>query len=161
MGDGIILGLSPDGIAQAILALATMGVLIATIRHNHSRSQNETVVEFNRRYEKLWEYIHDKSSQKEHEFDTENLIRRYWSLQLDQYQAWCRGFVPDEQYRYWLKAREADFSAQTKIGDQPYSESARIAQQSIKASHFWDLMRQAEGGFGDNRIKLPRKYRLG
>lgn len=157
MASSVFLGLTADGIAQSAFALATVSVLIATLRQNRQHNQNQTIAEFNRRYDRLWEYIHDKSSTAE--FSTDKLIHRYWSLQLDQYQAWCRDSITDEQFIYWLNARIFDFHSKTPIGGVEFLNTMEIAQRTIKARNFWILMDQVARTNPGESLSLPKRSR--
>lgn len=34
---------------------------------------------------------------------------RFWNLQIDQYEFWCRGLIDEDLFRLWMRSRQADY----------------------------------------------------
>lgn len=108
--------LSP--VATAIVGVLTVWVIYRQVRlareiDKASRAltfrlkQADVLQSFNLRYEKMWEV-----RRRPHEEDDPLMFfLQYWSLQVDQYEAWKTDLVPDQVFRMWMLQRSADFSA--------------------------------------------------
>jgi hypothetical protein len=135
---------------SVVIGIATVSVLMSSLRLNkrsqelasdlHKSSQalakqskqTDVLGDFNARYSRIWEMrASDDIIAKPIVF-----YERFWSLQLDQFDAWCRGFVPRENFIFWVDSRYDDWVADKSFGQMSYRKGFEETVGTWKQSAF-------------------------
>jgi hypothetical protein len=94
--------------------------------------QADVLGDFNARYSRIWE-MRAKDEIKNNPIV---FYERFWSLQLDQFDAWCRGFVPEENFNFWVDSRHDDWVADKSLGTMSYRQGFKETVGQWKGSNF-------------------------
>jgi hypothetical protein len=94
--------------------------------------QADILGDFNARYSRIWEMrANDDIINKPIVF-----YERFWSLQFDQFDAWCRGFVPKDSFIFWVESRYDDWVADKPFGQMSYQKGFEETVGKWKLSAF-------------------------
>ncbi|MGW6377408.1 hypothetical protein ACWFRB_15230 [Rhodococcus sp. NPDC055112] len=103
-----------------LVGAATVAVLVNTLNLTKQSKRSDSLSEFNRRFNQIWEMRH-KSGAKANQLAYFCL---FWNLQFDQFHAWQQGLVTDETFTYWCSSRSREW-----IQDKPILEDLAPAEQ--------------------------------
>jgi len=148
------------GIVQIFIVIATAIILYLSVSLNilihyiAIESKNSDIIsEFNTRFSRTWEMRAnpDVKSSPEVFYD------RFWSQQLDQFSAWQRGWLSEEDYKYWLEGRHRDWELNESLGAMSYRDgyNKTVSKWSYH-SKFHDFMNTVHNlGVGAALKKYP------
>jgi hypothetical protein len=91
--------------------------------------QADVLHSLNARYEKLW----DIQRRPQNDDDPQIFFMQYWSLQIDQFESWKVGLVPDSSYRVWMLQRRTDVVREWKFREMSFSQGWQICTSKIVA----------------------------
>lgn len=152
-------------IASFLVGLLTLCVLLSQIRlsrridesnrhHTFRLKQADVLQSLNLRYERIW----DLRRRPMKGDDALMFFMHYWSLQLDQFDAWKSDFVPDQSIRTWMLQRHADFASNWEFNGMSFSAGWSNCSVKIVAPQDFrqiiEAMRQPGASVDDELRKL-------
>jgi hypothetical protein len=125
--------------------IAACGTLVLNLNTQWTLKAADVRLSFQKRYEDIEYDFRAKVNAAATPTEQRELARvyyqRFWGLQMDQFEAWLEGLVPDRTYRYWVTLRESSARTTNTVGGVPHEEGRRIAQDSLGSrefeQHFW------------------------
>jgi len=106
--------------AQITAPFLAFLALVFTIRAGIQNKRADIMMECHRRFDQLSVLRHELTKRvnktsdltKDQELidDINSWVQRFWSLQVDEYEFWRRGFIDNDFFRYWMISRHRDFS---------------------------------------------------
>lgn len=108
--------------------------------------KNASLLEFSKRYDYIYFELRQKVKNKQ--YPIEDYYTRFWSLQQDEYISWLQGFLDNNAYKMFLKARKQEYSNRDKPeeiileGGLKYREGFHLAQEKLggQTSKFFSFM---------------------
>ena len=113
---------------------------------NKASQQTNILAICNDRYDKMWQLLWEVSQDEPPISNAAayGIYRRFWGLQHDQYQYFKRGYVEEDTFKYWLRARNLDWHAPVPliIGTMTFQDGWRAvkAQQGLPDQEFIQIM---------------------
>lgn len=94
--------------------------------------KNSSLLEFSKRYDYIYFDLRQKVK-KDEQYPIEDYYIRFWSLQQDEYISWLQGFLDDNAYKMFLKARKQEYLNKAVIiqGKLGYKEGFDLAQKEL------------------------------
>jgi hypothetical protein len=132
-----------QAVFSVLIGVATISVLILTLKLNtrsqalaKQSKQADVLADFNARFSRTWE-MRANADIKDNPIV---FYERFWSLQFDQFDAWRRGFVPEESFAFWANSRYDDWVANKSLGQMGYKDGFRKTVEDWKDSAFLTFM---------------------
>ncbi|HEV2803375.1 MAG TPA: hypothetical protein VGW57_00460 [Chthoniobacterales bacterium] len=104
-GDTIPVWGNPNTWATVVIAVATVTAMLLTYSWTRRHKKMDVTMHFQEAYgllEKEKTQVRDRT-------DAKSWFRRYWNLQIRQYEYWLHGYIPDEIYVYWMYCNKRDY----------------------------------------------------
>jgi hypothetical protein len=106
-GDTVPVWANPNTWATVIIAVVSVTAMLLTYFGTRRHKEMDVTMHFQEGYgllEKEKIQVHDRA-------DARSWFRRYWNLQIRQYEYWLHGYIPDEIYVYWMYCNKLDYDS--------------------------------------------------
>ena len=66
--------------------------------------------------------------------------RRFWNLQLEQFNQWFQGYIPDDTYRYWMNSRVSERNRGWSVGGKTAKEGWEGSMDVMEGTGYFLFM---------------------
>jgi hypothetical protein len=145
-----------------IMSVATVVILYLTLKLNQrilqltwESKQADVFGEYNARFSRIWEMRANPN------VISNPLVfyERFWSLQFDQFSSWRQGFVPEDNFRYWIERRYDDWVEDKPLGSMNYRDGFHQVVANWRAREFQDFMNAIHTSGVDHAFQTVKSRR--
>lgn len=104
----LILAASPWDEITAIVAVAATLVAILTLLITQSWANFHKKLDVTTQFQEAYATLEKETTEVKSPDDADAWFRRYWHLQIREYEYWLQGYIRDEIYIYWMVCNKAD-----------------------------------------------------
>lgn len=137
--------------------LAAEKLLLQMAETMHVASVNEVLMHCNQRYSSIW-------AQRNNAAYADGFWDRYFNLQLDQFEHYVQGMIPERVWHYWMKCRYNAYRDSGKLAGESYADAWNHVRKDWTYTEFVDyfeLVHQLGGDPDQLRLQsLPMLKRV-
>jgi hypothetical protein len=148
-------------LGSIVIGIGTLAVLNLSLKLNKKAIQltqqskrADILSECNSRFSRVMEM----RSNPEIIANPKIFFERFWTLQFDQYTYWCKGFVDQEVFDYWMENRYIEWQQNLKFGDMTCQDGFKAVKETLRHTKFKKFMNELHDQ-GTKWIPVSEEYK--
>jgi hypothetical protein len=142
---------------QLLSALILLFTLLNASRMRRTKALDLSCNYQARYHETNWE---DIRSVERGEISAETWYEKFWNLQLEQYQYWKMGYIPNDIFSYWMRLRQKEWAKNASLGAKTYREGWNRAKEYLSDPQFAGFMTRVFEGKLSLALKSRKTARI-